>query len=96
MNVLFWGLTISVVGKILVAVGVLIAHSELAHEKRIDSLVIESFKLERFLTILGVALIVFGYVLEVYFYGFDAELLTCFGTDCATDIPAHRLPPPSL
>lgn len=82
MNLLFWGLTVGVIGKIMLAAGVLIAHSELAHEKRIDNLVLKSFKLERALTITGILLIVIGYLMEIYFYGFGTTLLTCYGLEC--------------
>ena len=81
MNLLFWGLTVSVVGKVLLATGVLISHSELAHEKRVDRLVLKSFKLERSLTLAGLILIVAGYGMEIYFYDF-VSLLTCFGSEC--------------
>jgi hypothetical protein len=91
MNLLFWGLTVSVIGKILLASGVLIAHSELAHEKRVDSLVIKSFKLERVLTITGILLIVGGYAMEIYFYGFDTNLLMCHGDQCETAAAAAIL-----
>lgn len=82
MNLLFWGLTVSVLGKVLLASGVLIAHTELAHEKRVDNLVLKSFKLERVLTVAGILLIVGGYFMEVYFYGFTTTLLTCTGDEC--------------
>lgn len=82
MNLLFWGLTVSLIGKIFLASGVLIAHSELAHEKRVDKLVLKSFKLERALTLVGIILIIIGYFMEIYFYGFDTSLLTCFGEEC--------------
>ena len=79
MNILFWGLTIGMIGKVMLAAGVLIAHTELAHEKRIDAEVLQSFKLELWLTIFGLLLIVLGYGMEVYFYGFT-PLLTCEAT----------------
>lgn len=82
MNLLFWGLTISVVGKLLLAIGVLLAHSEIAHEHRIDDRVLRTFRIERILTLIGVALIVLGYAMEIYFYGFT-PLLTCTGQECA-------------
>jgi hypothetical protein len=82
MNLLFWGLTISVIGKVMVAVGVLIAHSELAHEKKIDSRVLKSFRLEHTLTVTGLILILGGYLMEIYFYDF-VSMLTCSGADCA-------------
>lgn len=83
MNLLFWGLTVSVVGKMMLASGVLIAHSEIAHEKRIDRAVLKSFKLERVLTVSGILLMVGGYFMEIYFYGFTTTLLTCHGEQCA-------------
>lgn len=87
MNLLFWGLTISVIGKVLLAVGVLLAHSEIAHEHRIDKKVLKSFVLERWLTIFGLALIVFGYALEIYFYGLTS-FLTCEGFECSAAVSA--------
>ena len=82
MNFLFWGLTISLIGKVMLGAGVLIAHTELAHERKIDKLVLKSFRIEHSLTIAGLFLIVAGYAMEIYFYDF-ISLLTCFGTDCA-------------
>lgn len=82
MNLLFWGLTVSMIGKVLLAAGVIIAHTELAHEMKVDNLVLKSFKLERILTIAGVFLIVIGYFMEIYFYGFATELLTCSKGEC--------------
>jgi len=82
MNLLFWGLTVSVIGKVMLAIGVLIAHSELAHEKKIDLKVLKSFKMEHTLTITGLVLILAGYLMEIYFYDF-VSMLTCSGADCA-------------
>lgn len=82
MNILFWGLTVSMLGKLLLAGGVLIAHSEIAHEKRIDQQVLKSFRIELMLTIIGIILIVAGYIMEVYFYSADTELLRCSGPTC--------------
>ena len=82
MNLLFWGLTISMIGKVMLAAGVLIAHTEMAHEMKIDNLVLKSFKLERILTAVGIVLIVAGYFMEIYFYGFTTTMLTCAGNEC--------------
>ena len=82
MNLLFWGLTIGLIGKILLVVGVLLAHNQIAHEHSIDDAVLKSFRKERVLTILGLMLIILGYLMEVYFYGF-ANMLTCEGAECA-------------
>ena len=60
MNLLFWGLTISVIGKVLLVIGLLMAHSEISHEHKIDKKVLKTFKTERVLTLLGIFLIVLG------------------------------------
>jgi hypothetical protein len=82
MNLLFWGLTIGTVGKVLLAIGVIIAHAGIVKEQRIDTEVLRGFRIEHSITILGMVLIVVGYFMEVYFYGFATNLLTCFDTDC--------------
>lgn len=82
MLILFWALTVSTIGKALLALGVILAHSEIAHEHRIDARVLRSFKRERWLTIIGLGLIVLGYILEMYFYGFT-PFADCQGTQCA-------------
>jgi len=87
MNLLFWGLTTSIVGKVLLAIGILKAHGVISHEHRIDAKVLKSFKLERVLTIVGLFLMVLGYAMEIYFYGFT-PLLTCSGADCAGAVGA--------
>ena len=69
------------VGKVMVAIGVLIAHSQLAHEKKVDQLVLKSFRLEHTLTVAGLCLIVAGYGMEIYFYDF-VSMLTCSGEEC--------------
>lgn len=83
MNLLFWGMTISVVGKVLLAVGILGTHKVMAKERSIDDVVIRSFHKERFITLLGVGLILFGYFLEIAFFGGFGDILTCNGAECA-------------
>jgi len=81
MTLLFWGLTIGVVGKIMVALGVLLSHTTLAHEHVVDAKVLSSFRKEHTITVIGITLIVLGYFIEVYFYGFTpfkgCDLHTC-------------------
>jgi uncharacterized membrane protein YidH (DUF202 family) len=85
MNILFWALTIGVIGKVLLAIGVLVAHSGILHEHRIDREVLRRFRWEHSITILGITLIVIGYFMEVYFYGFT-PFLTCSGAECSAAI----------
>jgi hypothetical protein len=87
MNILFWGLTIGVIGKILVVVGVLVAHSGILREHKIDSVVLHRFHLEHTITVLGLIFIVIGYFMEIYFYGFT-PFLTCSGAECSAAISA--------
>lgn len=87
MNLLFWGLTVGVIGKVLLGVGVIIAHGQLIHERTIDALVIKSYRFEHLLTVIGLVLIVVGYGMEIYFYDF-VEMLTCSGSDCALNAAA--------
>lgn len=76
MNILFWGLTVSVIGKVLLASGVIMAHSQIEHEHRIDAKVIRSFHKERAMTFVGILLILIGYGMEIYFYS-GTDMLTC-------------------
>ncbi len=82
MNVLFWGLTLGVAGKILVALAILKVHHVMAIEHRIDEKVIRSFSFEKAITVMGVVLILLGYFLELYFYGIATTLLSCHGGEC--------------
>lgn len=81
MNLLFWALTIGVIGKVLLAAGVLWAHTTLAEEHIVDAKVIKTFRIEHTLTIIGITLIIVGYFIELYFYGFtpfkDCDIETC-------------------
>jgi hypothetical protein len=83
MNLLFWGLTTGVIGKVLLVVGILKAHGEISHEHRIDAKVLKTFQTEKWLSLGGLFLIVVGYAFEIYFYGFT-PLLTCIGDECAS------------
>lgn len=87
MNILFWGLTISLIGKALLAIGVLLAHHKIAHEHRIDKQVLKSFRTEFVITLIGLLFILGGYLLEIYFYH-AADLLLCNGEACVNAIEA--------
>jgi hypothetical protein len=85
MTILFWGLTISLIGKVFLAVSVLWAHTKLAHEHMIDQKVIRSFKVEKIVAIVGIFLIILGYALEIYFYGFT-PFFQCSTENCFTPL----------
>ena len=81
MSILFWGLTVGTIGKIMVAIGILRVHDIMAQEQKIDDRVIRSFSVEKTVTAVGLLLILAGYLLEVYFYGLT-PLLSCHGAEC--------------
>ncbi len=81
MNLLFWGLTIGTIGKVLVAGAVLRVHHVMAKEHSIDTKVIRSFHTEMLVTSAGILLIVTGYLLEVWFYS-HMNLMTCVPPNC--------------
>jgi hypothetical protein len=81
MSLLFWGLTFGVVGKCLLAIGILKVHYVMAKERAIGEQVIHSFHSEKIVTFIGIGLIVFGYLIELYFYN-TVHLLTCYGAEC--------------
>ncbi|MEZ4200137.1 MAG: hypothetical protein R3B69_00835 [Candidatus Paceibacterota bacterium] len=86
MNLLFWGMTLGVIGKGMLALGVVWVHIQMANERSIDELVIRSFRTELIITLLGFFLIVLGYAMEVAFMGGFTYLLTCDGAACAASL----------
>lgn len=85
MNLLFWGLTIGTMGKVLVAGAVLKVHHVMAKEHRIDRRVIRSFTTEIIITSIGIILIISGYLMEVWFYQ-SLNMLTCEPSECTASI----------
>lgn len=81
MNLLFWGLTLGTLGKVLVVIAVLNMHHTLIKEHRVDHKVVLSYRQERVLTIIGLILIVAGFLCEVYFYN-PTNMLFCHEEDC--------------
>lgn len=85
MNLLFWGLTLSAFGKVLVAGAVLKVHHVMAKEHRIDRRVIRSFMTEIVVTSIGIILILTGYFMEIWFYH-SLDMLVCSPTECVGSI----------
>ena len=86
MNLLLLGLTIGTLGKIVLGIAVLRVHMRIFEEHKIDNIVLRSIKAEQVVTIIGLALIVIGYALEVYFYSGSTNLLSCVGEECAAAV----------
>ena len=88
MNLLLLGLTLGTIGKVIIGLAVLRVHIHIIKERRIDNLVLASMKKEQLVTLFGLALIVIGYALEVYFYRDATELLNCVGEQCTAAVGA--------
>ena len=70
MDLLFWGLTIGITGKIIIGITVIRIHSKIVQEHRIDIVVLKEMRKEKNLAILGIIFMVVGYILESIFYGY--------------------------
>lgn len=60
------GITLDVIGTILIAIMALKVHHNVIKERRIDSEVFEEMKLEQFLGIAGIVLLIVGYILQIF------------------------------
>lgn len=86
MNLLFVGMTLSVVGKGFLALGVIWVHTTMANERRIDNLVVRSFRTELIITIIGFAFILMGYMIEVSAFGGFSTFASCVGPECTATL----------
>lgn len=82
MNLLLWGITLGTIGKLMLGIAVLRVHLRIFHEHSIDGVVLRAIKREHYITIVGLFLIVLGYVLELAFYNVSTEFLSCLGSEC--------------
>jgi len=67
---LFWGLTLGILGKLLLGTTVIMVHTKITREKRIDGLVLMEMKREQMFAIFGIILMITGYILELAYFGF--------------------------
>lgn len=65
MSIEFIGFTLDVIGKILVAYTAIMVHYRFWQEHKIDEKVFAAMKNEFLIGILGVALIIVGYILQI-------------------------------
>lgn len=66
VTILIIGITLDVVGTILIAYTVLRVHNRAREERAIDSRVINEMKKERATSIVGIVFIIIGYVFQVF------------------------------
>ncbi len=70
MDLLFWGLTLGIVGKVILGLTVVSVHWKIVKEHKIDGAVLKEMRKERNFAIAGIVFMVLGYILEVLFYDF--------------------------
>jgi len=85
MNILFWGITLGMAGKVLVILAVLHMHHSLVKEHRVDRRVILTYRQERVLTFIGLILIAIGYIMEITFYA-PTPFFSCADDTCQAAI----------
>jgi len=68
MNILLIGITIGLIGKVLLGLSVILVHSKIAHEHRIDTVVLREMRRERNIAILAITLMIVGYAMEMVFF----------------------------
>ena len=65
MNLALIGLAMGTFGEILVVLAVLHMHHSLIVEHKVDKVVILSYQQERIITVIGLLLIIIGFILEM-------------------------------
>ncbi len=60
-----FGFTLDVIGKIIVAYTALAVHHRFRHEHKVDTAVFRAMKKENYYAILGIVLIILGYILQI-------------------------------
>ena len=67
MNIEFIGFTLDVLGKVMVAFTAIMVHYRFRKEHKIDERVFRSMRREQLLGIIGILLIILGFLLQVPF-----------------------------
>jgi hypothetical protein len=65
----FWAITFEFTGKILIAVTVLLVHSRVRREHKIDKRVLKEMGKETVIGVLGIVLMLVGYLLHLVLIG---------------------------
>lgn len=61
----FIGFTLDVIGKVLLGISVYLVHSRIMREKKIDKKVLKEMQKERSLVLIGLILIIIGYIIQL-------------------------------
>ncbi len=59
------GFTLDLIGKTLIAISVFLVHNRVMQERKIDRKIIKEMKRERSLVLIGIILMIVGYLLQL-------------------------------
>ncbi len=68
MDTLFWGLSLGITGKLLLAASVVMVHGKITKEHHIDGIVLMEMRREKYIAVIGVLFMFAGFILELEFY----------------------------
>ena len=68
LDLLFFGITIGFIGKVLLGITVIRVHAHIVHERHIDKKVITAMRKEKVFALAGVLFMIIGYLLEIMHY----------------------------
>jgi UPF0716 family protein affecting phage T7 exclusion len=91
MNLLFLGMTLSVIGKGMLGLAIIWVHVTMATERSIDEHVVKAFRRETYITVAALLLIAIGYVLEIIGLGGFQAMWFCSGIECAAALGGAAL-----
>jgi len=66
LGIEFWAITFDFTGKVLVAIMAILVHMKIRKAHKIDTEVIKEIYLEELMGVVGILLIVTGYILKMY------------------------------
>lgn len=67
---LFLGMTLGTIGKVLLGITVILVHSKMLSEHRIDRVVLKEMRREQVAASFGIIFIVLGFLCEIVFFDF--------------------------
>jgi hypothetical protein len=70
MDLLFWGMTLSIAGEILIGIAVFNVHRHISKEHRIDGDVLSAIRREKRIVLAAIALLIIGYLVQIYANGY--------------------------
>jgi hypothetical protein len=70
MDLLYIGMTASIIGEVFIGLAVLNVHRHIIKEHKIDRRVFKAMKREKVIAMFGIILMIAGYLIQSYTYGY--------------------------